>query len=70
MQVYRNTALGQFVTMQSKRYFQRCSESLWTLRDDKEFAMIMKLEELRMRAAARSQERATAVKPKLEDTLD
>ena len=70
VQVYRNTALGQFVTMQSKRYLQRCSHALWTTRDDKAIAMIVKLQEECMRAAARSQERALADISKHKDTLD
>ena len=69
-QDYRSTALGQFMTMQSKRYFQRCSKSLWTLRDDKQFAMIMNLEGLCMRATARAQEPVIAVESKCEDTQD
>ena len=51
LQVYRKTALGQFVTMQSKRYFQRCSKSLWTLRDVTAMTMVVKLLEARRRAA-------------------
>jgi hypothetical protein len=68
--VYRHTALGQFATMQSKRYFQRCSKSLWTLRDDKAIAMMVQLHEECMRAAMRSQERVITVISKHKDTLN
>ena len=60
MQVYRGTALGQYMTMQSKRYFQRSSKSLWILSGDKEFSIIVHLELLCLRAIARSRETANA----------
>ena len=52
VQVYRGTTLGQFMSMQSKRYFQRCSQCLWILGDDKETAIIMHLQVLCLRAVA------------------
>ena len=70
VQVYRSTVLGQFATMQSRRYFQRCSKSLWATRDDTAIAMMVKLQEECMRAAARAQERAIALNSKHKDTLD
>ena len=54
------------MTMQSKRYFQRCSKSLWILGGDKEFAIVMHLELLCLRAIARSQETAIEVAPNFE----
>ena len=60
VQVHRGTALGQFMTMQSKRYLQRSSKSLWILSGDKEFAIIVHLELLCLRAIARSRETAIA----------
>ena len=53
LRVYRITALGQFVTMQSKRYFQRCSKALWLLREDTEVAMIRTLKKEGVRDIAR-----------------
>ena len=52
VQVYRGTTLGQFMTMQSKRYFQRCSKSLWILAEDKECEILMHLQLLCLRAIA------------------
>ena len=49
-QVYRRTILGQSMTMQSKRHFRRCSQSLWFLVDDKTLDMIMHLKMLRLQA--------------------
>ena len=66
VQDYRSTMLGQFMTMQSKRYFQRCSKSLWILGGDKEFAIVMHLQLICLRAIARSQETASAVAPNFE----
>ena len=43
VQIYRATAPGQFMTMQSKRHFQRTAKAFWILRDDRTFAMIIKL---------------------------
>ena len=60
IQVYRGTALGQYMTMQSKRYLQRSSKSLWILSGDKEFAIIVHLELLCLRAIARARETAIA----------
>ena len=68
VQVYRGTTLGQFVTMQSKRYFQRCSKSLWILVGDKELAIVMHLQVLCLRALARSKVYEIAVAPNLEAT--
>ena len=61
MQIYRSTILGQFMTMQSRRYFQRSSKQLWMLVGDKEFAIVMHLVLLCLRAITRSQEIANAV---------
>ena len=66
VQVHRGTALGQFMTMQSKRYLQRSSKSLWILSGDKEFAIIVHLELLCLRAIARSRETANAEAKKIE----
>ena len=58
LRIYRITALGQFVTMQSKRYFQRCSKALWLLRENTEVAMIQTLKKEGVRDIARLQEHA------------
>ena len=58
LRIYRITALGQFVTMQSKRYFQRCSKALWLLREDTEVAMIQTLKKKGVRDIARLQDHA------------
>ena len=51
VQIYRATALGQFMTMQSKRHFQRTAKAFWILRDDSTFAIITKLQTMCMHSA-------------------
>ena len=48
VQIYRTTALGKFMTMLSRRCFQRTAKAFWILRDDRSFAMIIKLATLCM----------------------
>ena len=57
VKIYRKTVLGQFMTMQTKRLFQRSSKALWILRDDKELAIVMQLHELCVQNAVLSGER-------------
>ena len=57
---YRKTALGQFMTMMTKRRFQRCARSFWTLIYDKHGGLLTTLGDF----ACSSQKRFTESKPR------